>query len=213
MRITKQAVSGLIVESRHGTRAAIDFGRDVPGHIVESCEVDALVCSHSHPDHLHVPHAERLGVPTFAAAEAAQAFEAAGLVGESLQAGSKFSISGMDFEAFTVDHGHISAPIVNLGFHVVVDGRSLWYTGDIALDTLPRPEGPFDVVLLPVGGRKVFDARRAIDYLVALDHRGLAVPLHFDTGPAQLVEFVELSRGHQFEVAVIGHNQSFELES
>ena len=212
MIITKQAVAGLNIESRDGTNVSFDLGRDVPKHLVEGREVDALVCSHSHPDHLHVPHAELLGAPTYAAVEAARAYEAAGLVSKPLEPGSKFAVSGFEFEAFAVDHGKISAPIVNLGFVIVADGRRLWFTGDIALDTLPRPEGPFDVVLLPVGGRKVFDARRAVDYLLDLDHRGLVIPLHFDTGPAQLVEFVELSRGHQFEVVVIGHNQSFELE-
>ena len=211
MHIIKYAVSAFVIESRDGTRVAVDFGRDVPDYVVEGCEVDALVCSHAHPDHCHVAHAKRLGARTYAAAEAAQAFQAGGLATESLQPGSRFRISGMEFTAFSVDHGEISAPIVNLGFQITGDGYSLWYAGDIAVDSFPKPDGPFDVVLLPIGGFKVFDAQGAISYLRDLDHRGLTIPIHFDFAPAQLSEFVEVSRKANFEVNVMGHHQTYEL--
>ena len=213
MDITKYPVSAFTIASRNGTCIAVDFGRDVPDYVVEGCEVDALVCSHVHPDHCHVAHAEQLGVQTYAAAEAAHAFQAAGIATESLHPGSQFRISGVEFTAFTVDHGDISAPIVNLGFRIVGDETSVWYAGDIAVDSCPRPDGPFDAVLLPIGGFKVFDAERAINYLIDIDHRGIVIPIHFDFAPARLSEFVSLSRTTRFEVVVIGNLQSLELAS
>ena len=211
MQLTKYPVSSFKLKAPDGTGVVVDVGRDVPDYVVDSCEVDALVCSHVHPDHCHVGHGVQLGVPVYAAAEAAEAYRAAGLAVESLQPGSRFHISGMDFTAVPVDHGDISAPIVNLGLRIVRDGYSLWYTGDIAVDSCPKPEGPFDAVLLPIGGFKVFDARSAISYLLDLDHRGMVIPLHFDFAPAQLSEFIALSRTAPFEVRVMGHLESCEL--
>ena len=213
MHITKYPVSAFTVTTQKGTTIAFDFGQDVPNYVVERCEVDALVCSHVHPDHCSVAHAERLGARTYAAAEAAHAFQNAGIEAESLHPGSHFHISEIEFTAFAVDHGDISAPIVNLGFRVMGDGHSLWYAGDIASDSCPTPDGPFDAVLLPIGGFKVFDADAAINYLIDIDHRGIVIPFHFDFAPRQLSEFISLSRTTRFEVVVMGNLQTFQLAS
>lgn len=105
-----------------------------------------------------------------------------------------------------VDHGpKLSTPIENLGFVIQCPGgHVILLTGDIACPGNP-PKGPFDTVVLPVGGAGfVFGTQEALDFLNLIGHRGRVIPVH-DTGPSDhgaADRFTQLAPAHLDVIAL-----------
>jgi L-ascorbate metabolism protein UlaG (beta-lactamase superfamily) len=200
--ITKLDNAGVVI-STSNTAIAIDIGKDVPRVDVDGMSVDAVFVSHIHPDHFDRANLELLARPVYGPREVVEALTGSGLRVEEVGEGGRIRVGNLEVVARVVDHGPISAPIVNLGFEVSTGERRIWFAGDIARDTEPLPDTPVDMILVPVGGGKVFEPAAAVAY--ARRFEGATVmPIHFDYSLSALLEFCDLARRAGLDVLPTG---------
>ncbi|MCK5927781.1 MAG: MBL fold metallo-hydrolase [Nocardioides sp.] len=202
MQITKLNNAAVVIASAT-TSIAVDIGKDVAAVDVASLAVDAAFVSHIHPDHFDRGHLERLARPVYGPVEVVQALQDSALVVTELGAGDRVVVGDLEVVAEIVDHGPISFPIVNLGFEVTSPDVRAWFAGDIARDTEPRPSSAIDVVLVPVGGGKVFEPDAAVAYCSAFPG-ALVVPIHFDHSMSALSAFCEQARAAGLKLLPLG---------
>lgn len=202
MFITKLDNAGIVV-STTSTAIAIDIGKDVPRVDVDALSVDAVVVSHIHPDHFDRTNLEILARPVHGPREVVQALTGSTLSVKEIEPGGRVRIGDIDVVARVVDHGPISAPIVNLGFEISTAEHRIWFAGDIARDTEPLPDQPVDMILVPVGGGKVFEPAAAAAYAQRFEGATI-VPIHYDYSMAALLEFCELARSAGLQVVPVG---------
>ncbi len=209
LRITKYEQSALVI-STATTRLAIDFGTLTPETPALPL-LDGALVSHVHADHFHPGHLTTFGAPIWAAAEVVERLAVLGQPATRLAAGELVTIGDIEIEPVDVNHGAISAPISNLGFILKAAGRTVFFAGDMAVASAPRLTF-MDVLLLPVGGGKVFGPADAVAYICHLQHRGLVVPLHYhgSADPASAERFRELVDGFA-SVRVLGVGESLEV--
>lgn len=190
--IAKFEQSALLLQT-NSTQIAIDFGSLTPKLPSITGPVDATVISHVHADHFSIDHIRSLRAPVWAAAEVLQSLREINFPATLLEPGITVCIGDFKLTPFVVDHGTISAPIVNLGFIIQTNGATLFFAGDMAVP-LAFPVAEVDVLIVPVGGGKVFNAKEAANYVFANKHHGRVVPVHFhgQASPASALEFQEL---------------------
>ncbi|TPQ50982.1 hypothetical protein C2U72_10635, partial [Prosthecomicrobium hirschii] len=116
----------------------------------------------------------------------------------TLRVGMTTRLAGFAITPTPADHGpKLTRPIENYGLVIEGAGRRIYFVGDMAVAT-PPPDGPFDVILVPVdGGGFVFDPEQAVTFIRTMGHRGMAVPIH-DGDPAEpgcLERFEQLAEG------------------
>jgi L-ascorbate metabolism protein UlaG (beta-lactamase superfamily) len=155
-------------------------------------DVDAVLVSHLHHDHLDVPSLRRLpGRPLLIAPSGSGALlRRAGFAASELRPGDSVEIGGVSVEAVRADHDSRRWPIGGtsgdaLGF-VVRGTSSIYFAGDT--DLFPEMEGlaPLDVALLPVAGWGPrlgpghMDVSRAAQAVALLRPR-VAIPIHWGT--------------------------------
>jgi L-ascorbate metabolism protein UlaG (beta-lactamase superfamily) len=157
-------------------------------------DVDAILISHLHHDHLDLPSLRRIGrerrllVPRGAAAW----LRARGFTDvEELAPGELTSIGGIRVRAVDALHGGFrppAGPTAGAMGYVIEGSRSVYFAGDTGLfDAMRGLEGGIDVALLPVGGwgptlpsgghLGPADAARA----AAMIRPRLSVPIHWGT--------------------------------
>ena len=155
-------------------------------------DIDAVLVSHLHHDHLDVPSLRRLPgrPPVLAPRGSLRILRRAGLAASELRPGDSVEIDGVAVEAVRADHGSSRWPVGGaggeaLGF-VVRSTPSIYFAGDT--DLFPEMEdlAPLDVALVPVAGwgprlgpghMDVSRAARA----VALLRPRVAIPIHWGT--------------------------------
>lgn len=171
--------SAFILTTEDGNSIAVDVGYEVCADIIGGLAPCAVLVSHLHPDHFHRPHLDSLDAPVYGPPDVATQLADAPFPVEAIRPGERISIVGMDIEVFASDHGpNISTPIDNLGFAFYGFGKSVLFLGDMAVPSAV-PNGPWDVVLVPVGCSKVFSPQEAADFLRTLGHNGLVIPIHY----------------------------------
>jgi L-ascorbate metabolism protein UlaG (beta-lactamase superfamily) len=155
-------------------------------------DIDAVLVSHLHHDHLDVPSLRRLtGRPlTIAPRGSGPILRRAGLVASELRPGDSVEVGGVPVEAVRADHHASRWPIGEgggdaLGF-VVGSSPSIYFAGDT--DVFPEMEalGPLDVALVPVAG---WGPRLGLGHMdvpraaraVALLRPRVAIPIHWGT--------------------------------
>lgn len=188
LRITKYEQSALVITTAT-TTIAIDFGTLTP-RVPALHPLDGTLVSHVHGDHFHPAHLTALGVPIWAAAEVVERLADTGQHTTLLSGGTNVVIGDFDIEAVEVNHGSISAPISNLGFLLRAAGHTIFFAGDMAVSS-PLPATAIDVLFVPVGGGKVFNAEEAAAYVRSQNHHGIVVPLHYhgNADPRSAEEF------------------------
>ncbi|WP_240135166.1 MBL fold metallo-hydrolase [Streptomyces sp. MUM 178J] len=162
---------------------------------------EAVLVSHLHADHLHLPSLARLapGTALIVPRGACRAVpglrrlvEGAGLRITEVAPGDEVTVDGgVRVRAVPALHDGRRLPVgprrsPALGY--VVDGEArTYFAGDTGLfDTMAKEVGPVDVALLPVGGWGPYlghghlDAARAAQALAALGPSA-AVPVHYGT--------------------------------
>ncbi|MFJ2745750.1 MBL fold metallo-hydrolase [Streptomyces sp. NPDC087440] len=160
----------------------------------EAARADAVLISHLHSDHLHLPSLSRLAPDTLVvvprgalrAVPALRRFRTA-----ELAADETLRVGALTVRAVHAEHDGRRLPIgphrcPALGY--VVEGASATYfAGDTGhYDRMAETVGPIDTALLPVGGWGPnlgpghLDAGRAAQALAELDPRH-AVPVHYGT--------------------------------
>ncbi|MBT2397146.1 MBL fold metallo-hydrolase [Streptomyces sp. ISL-100] len=165
----------------------------------EAAEADAVLVSHLHNDHLHLPSLGRLApgtaliVPRGAprAVPGLRRLSGQGLRVTEVEPGDEVRVKDLFVRAVPALHdgrrlpfGPHHAPA--LGYVVTGEART-YFAGDTGLfDDMADAVGPVDVALLPVGGWGPFlghghlDARRAAQALARIAPRA-AVPVHYGT--------------------------------
>ncbi|MFG2717683.1 MBL fold metallo-hydrolase [Streptomyces sp. NPDC048416] len=157
---------------------------------------DAVLVSHLHADHLHVPSLARLapGTRLIGPAGAVRSVPALGRLGlriTEVRAGDTVEVGGLRVRAVPARHDGRRLPMgpqrcAALGY--VVEGAArTYFAGDTGLfDGMASAVGPVDVALLPVGGWGPrlglghLDAGRAAQALAELGALS-AVPVHYGT--------------------------------
>ena len=176
MKLTHFGHAAVLVETTNGNKALIDpgtYSRGFEGLL----DLDLILVTHAHPDHLDVARLKALRETNPQAVLVANS-EARNAAGESRESdrlvsdSSAFEVAGVRVEPTGKTHAETHRqlpPVANTGF--ILDGE-VWHPGD-AFDAEPRK---VDILLLPVGGpfMKVADA---IDFARAVEPR-IIVPIH-----------------------------------
>lgn len=152
-------------------------------------ELDAVLVSHVHPDHLDPPSLRPLRARRFVVPRGAGGLLARRGLGPvvELEAGEETTIGGLTVRATVAEHparrGLRSIP--SLGYLVCGPAR-IYFAGDTELFAGMRELAPLDVALLPVAGWGPrlgpghLDPRAAAEALRLLEPR-LAIPIHWGT--------------------------------
>ena len=179
---------------------------EVPG------DIDAVLLSHLHHDHLDRPSLRRLaGSPRLIAPHGTRRLvRRLGVVVDELRPGDRADVNGVPVQAVRAVHGSSrlwrAGPSGEpLGF-VVSEAPSVYFAGDT--DLFPEMErlGPLDVALLPVAGwgPKLgpghLDPARAAE-AVALLRARVAIPIHWGTLRPRLTRVGEWFSGPGEEFA------------
>ncbi|MEU2165689.1 MBL fold metallo-hydrolase [Streptomyces sp. NPDC019208] len=163
----------------------------------EAAVADAVVVSHLHSDHLHLPSLARLApgtrliVPRGAPRAVPGLRRLRGLRIVEVAPGDEVAVADLRVRAVPAAHDGRRLPVgphrsPALGF-VIHGAARTYFAGDTGLfDGMAAAVGPVDVALLPVGGWGPFlghghlDPDRAARALAALAPRS-AVPVHYGT--------------------------------
>jgi L-ascorbate metabolism protein UlaG (beta-lactamase superfamily) len=162
----------------------------VPPEVVE--EIDAVLISHLHPDHLDPPSIRKLGkeIRIIAPAGSARLLRRSGFKNvEEIAAGEETELGGARISAVPVNHDGRRYPIGSqvqaLGYKLQ-GSSTVFFAGDTAPFDMRGLSG-IDVALLPIAGwgptlREAhhLDARLAAEAAAAIGPRA-AVPIHWGT--------------------------------
>lgn len=180
MRITHYGHACVLVEDPADGRGRIliDPG-DLAGDISGAGEVDAILVTHEHPDHLDPANLEVLrrtsprsqifgtpGVLELLPAEERQ--RASVLTGES----ARTMIADWDIVTLTTRHATIYPGLPDVENNSLLIGGRVWHPGD----ALAPPEQYVEVLLLPIGAPWL-KLSEAIDYLRTVAPR-VVIPIH-----------------------------------
>lgn len=196
-----------------GQRLGLDFGAFTSAETLNGLpKLDAVLVSHRHGDHFSEANLRTLGAPVSAPSDVVALLND-GVEAHTLRLGESNLVARFKVTPTQADHGpRVTNPVENYGFVIERDGCRIYFVGDMAVAT-PPPDGPFDVVLIPVGGGGfVFDPGQAFGFIKAIGYRGPVVPIH-DAGPAEpdcFERFTRLAEGW-CEVVVLGVGQSLEV--
>jgi len=160
--------------------------------------LDAILVSHAHHDHLHLPSIRRLdpAAPVLAAPGAARALRWSGRTVHELVPGDELEIAGVRVRAVPAAHDGrrvpLGAAVDAVGF-VVAGSQRVYFAGDTErFAGMAEIDDALDAALLPVAGWGPrlgpghMDPRQAAEALVLL-RPTLAVPIHWGTyAPASL---------------------------
>lgn len=197
MKLIRYEHSAFVLEAA-GQKLGVDIGSFTSTDELRSLlPLHALCVSHGHGDHLSEANVRAAGVPVAAPSDVMSALPA-GIETHTLHIGMTTLLAGFAITPTPADHGpKLTRPIENYGLVIERAGRRIYFVGDMAVAT-PPPDGPFDIILLPVdGGGFVFDAEQAVAFVRMMGHRGMAVPIH-DGDPAEpgcVERFEQLAEG------------------
>ncbi|MBI2050432.1 MAG: MBL fold metallo-hydrolase [Parcubacteria group bacterium] len=152
MHIAKLGHCCLIIEV-NGLRILTDPGMWTIGEHSSVSNVDVILITHDHSDHMHADSIKTIlannpNAKVYANSGTGQSLSKAGLLYEALEGTSKLSVKGVELEAFDCIHESIYQGIAmpqNTGYWI---GGDLFYPGD----SLTHPGRPVNILALPVSG-------------------------------------------------------------
>ncbi len=179
LKITKYEQNCITLEIDDKEYYVFDAGSETSiDKLLASKKASATFVSHSHPDHFNIDNLKTLNCPIYGSKEVVEGLRMEKISSFELLPNKRVSVGQISVTTFLVDHGAISAPIVNFGFYIEVKGKSILYLGDIAIPS-PIPNSNPDVVFIPVGGSKVLDVNQAFDFIKSISFKGMVIPMHF----------------------------------
>lgn len=206
----------LLTDNKAKQTFAFDFGIFSESQIPSLPELKAVFVSHEHGDHYKFDHIKAMKTEkVYAATEPHQDLSSRGFEKDVLELVVNKDVVGygaIEVTAFEVDHGAISKPISNLGFHIHLAGKNILFCGDMKVPG-EVPDVDYDLTLIPVcGGKVIMDFEEALGFLKSLRHPGLVVPIHYhgQADPESGNKFREFAGG-DFQVKVLDVKQKIEL--
>jgi L-ascorbate metabolism protein UlaG (beta-lactamase superfamily) len=163
---------------------------DAVAHLLDEIEVDVVLISHGHHDHLHAPSIRRLrGRPRIVVPRGLGKVVKGRDVAEVV-AGDHFDVGALRIDAIRAEHDGGRRPFgpvaAALGYRIAGSSR-VYFAGDTDLFAeMNDLAGTVDVALLPVWGwgprlgSGHLDPRRAAKAVVLIRPR-LAIPIHWGT--------------------------------
>jgi L-ascorbate metabolism protein UlaG (beta-lactamase superfamily) len=161
-------------------------------HLIEDVDVDAVLISHAHHDHLHLPSLSRLrGRPRVIVPKGlGPLVSRSGFDVVEVAAGQRFTIGSVMVQAIRAEHDGRRRPFgpaaEALGYWIAGSSR-LYFAGDTDLCAeMDGLAGTVDVALLPVWGwgprlgSGHLDPRRAAEAVLRIRPR-VAIPIHWGT--------------------------------
>lgn len=209
MKIQKFEQSGFVLETEKGFRLAFDIANKTSEEKTESIgKVNAMIISHIHGDHFYLPNIKILS-PDFLYLN----HECLETIGEEdiiskiieIKDGDNSSIGEINVKYFSVDHGpNISSPVENLGFLIEVEGKKIYFCGDMFFEpNHDVSEMEVDYLLLPVGSHYTFGPQEAFNFAKKFKKINKIIPMHYEKNnfidPIRLNEFVGIANGF-FEI-------------
>ena len=168
---------------RHGEAVA---------HLLEDVEIDAVLISHAHHDHLHLPSLRRVrGRPRIVVPKGLGGLvRRAGDNVEEVASGDRLEIGGVAIDILRAEHDGGRRPFgpsaAALGFGIRGSSR-VYFAGDTDLfPEMADLAGTIDVALLPVWGwgprlgSGHLDPARAAEAVLRIKPR-VAIPIHWGT--------------------------------
>ncbi|QWF80848.1 MBL fold metallo-hydrolase [Amycolatopsis sp. CA-230715] len=176
MRFVHYGHSCVLVETENA-RILLDPGA-FSGEFDKERELDAILITHQHFDHIDAERLPRLleanpGAKLVTDPGSAETVEKLGLPSRTVRPGDSFEAGGTKVDVVGGQHAviHEDIPVIpNVGF--VLDGGAFYHPGD----SFFVPEQKIDILGLPTGAPWL-KAGEAVDYLRAVAPR-LAVPIH-----------------------------------
>lgn len=199
MNITQFEQSGVVIESNSGYRLAIDIGKYTPLERLSGMQVDAVLVSHLHGDHLSPEHILALAPQqVFLNQECSDELGdvLGGLSVTRIVAGEEFVAGDIMGVPFIVDHGPNASvqPKENFGFLLTVDGEHIYFAGDMYYPSgIPVADLTVAVALIPVGGFYTFGPQEAVDFATSFKAVGQVLPMHYQKTPETKEQFITLA--------------------
>jgi L-ascorbate metabolism protein UlaG (beta-lactamase superfamily) len=134
--------------------------RQAPTPPAAAADVDVVLVSHLHGDHLHVPSLRAIG-PAVPLVVPRGARPLLGRLGPrtilEVGPGERLDVDGVGIDVLPAHHDGRRLPgsrhvAPALGFRLSVEGQSVWYPGDTGLGDHLDEVGPVDLAMLPIGG-------------------------------------------------------------
>lgn len=176
LRLTHFGHACVLAES-DSTRILIDPGT-FSGDFEGLRELDAVMITHKHPDHLDTDRLpallrENANARLIADPASAEVLDESGLTNEIARPGDAFEIGGMSINTIGGEHAviHPDIPVIaNVGY--VLDHGAFYHPGD----SFHVPDQRIDVLGLPTGAPWL-KLSEAVDFLRTVQPR-VAVPIH-----------------------------------
>lgn len=203
----------LLTDRKTGQNFAFDFGVFSQSQIESLPPLKAIFISHEHGDHYNYDNVAGMqSEKIYSALEPHQDLSNRDVDAELIVNNDVVGYGAIEVTSFEVNHGPISKPISNLGFHIKIGGKNILFCGDMkAAATVPDVD--YDLTLIPVcGGKVIMNFEEATSFLNSLRHPGVVVPIHYhgDADPESGTKFYDFGN-ENFEIKVLDVLDEIEL--
>lgn len=208
MKLTKFEQSGCILETDKGYRLAIDIGSYTPITRLDGISPDAMLVSHIQGDHFSIEHIKKLSPKKiYLNQECIDGLGDQKLTSEIIRVtvADQIDIEGIKVQFFDVDHGpNVKLrPKENFGFLIEVDGKKIYFAGDMFYQSgIDVSNLEVDVALIPVGTFYTFGPQEALDFIRKFKKIGRVIPMHYEKTPETKEEFIKLATAEGFIVEI-----------
>lgn len=152
MKITKLGHCCLVIET-NGLRILTDPGMWTAGEHASITDIDVVLITHDHPDHIHLDSVKMIlqnnpNAKVYTNGGVGQSLSKKGIAFETLEGTAKSTVNSVELEAFDCGHEPVYAGIAlpqNTGYWIA---ERLFYPGD----SLTNPGRPVEILALPVAG-------------------------------------------------------------
>ena len=197
MKLVQFEQSGFILEADNGYTLAIDIGTYTPTEKLNGMSPDAMLVSHIHGDHFSVEQIKKLAPKElYLNEECIEILGEESLTSEIVQVkvADQIDTHGIKVQFFEVDHGpNVKIkPRENFGFLIEVDGKKVYFAGDMFYPSgIDVSNLEVDVALIPVGGFYTFGPQEALDFVQRFKRVGMVKPMHYQKTPETREEFIQ----------------------